>query len=175
MNPTPLKLAKDSKPDLMGPAGKAWRQDVAAALANMKRSDTPAADLTVSSWILHVPKAHPMWEYYWLGCVHLRPHPDGPPPMIFLPHATHEVMVYALNPGIDPALDDGPRLLLPANFHGQFIEPSDADAAARVQATVQEIVDGRLSPDTDFQREWVRRYSDSNLMLQESVKNWAGR
>ena len=175
MNGTPLKLVKDTAPDLIGAAGKAWRHDVEVAMAHMKRNDGPPAELTVSSWVMYVPHAHPLWSYYWLGCVSLRPHPRWPAAVIFLPHATHEVMLYALNPGVDPAIDDGPKMLLPANFSAQIIEANDAAAAARVQKTVKDVIDGHLSPDTDFTREWVRRYGDSNMVMQEAVKSWPGR
>lgn len=175
MKNTPLKLAKDTMPDLTGIVGKAWRHDLEAAVVRMGLEDRPPAELTVSSWVVYAPCAHPLWAYYWIGCVSLRSIPNAAPPLILIPNATHEVMVYALNPDIDPAIDDGPQMLLPANFHGQFIEACDEDAAARVQASVKEVVAGLLSPDTDFQREWVRRYSDSNMRLQESVTSWAGR
>jgi hypothetical protein len=51
----------------------------------------------------------------------------------------------------------------PANFHGQFIEPNDAAAAERIVLTVRDVVDGRLSPDTDYLRCWAKRFSDSNV------------
>lgn len=175
MKNTPPRLAKDAMPDLTGIVGKAWLHDLEAAVDRMGLDDRPPIEFTVSSWLVYAPWAHPLWAYYWLGCVSLRQIPGAAPPVILLPNATHEVMLYALNPDVEPAIDDGPQMLLPANFHGQFIEACDEDAAARVHASAREIVEGLLSPDTDFCREWVKRYSDSNMRLQESVTSWAGR
>ena len=56
-----------------------------------------------------------------------------------------------------------PPLLHPANFHGQFVEPNDAAAAARIRATVQDVLDGKLNPDTDYMRHWMHRFSASNI------------
>jgi hypothetical protein len=155
-----MRLVENELPDLIGDFGAAWRHDLQA----IARSFAQRA-LTVSSWIVQAPNAHPIWTYYWIGCVSLRDTADTPPARIILAGATHEVMVYAINPDHEPAIDEAPALLTPANFHGQFIAGDDTAAAAHVRETVVEILQGRLSPDSDALREWIRRYSDSNLMM----------
>jgi hypothetical protein len=60
-------------------------------------------------------------------------------------------MLFALVTGIV----DG-AWLQPGNFAAQFIEISDELAGKRVRDGVQEICDGRLSPDTDARQAWTR-------------------
>lgn len=174
MKDTPLRLAKEAKPELYGYAGMAWLHDTEAAVARLGRDGQPPLELTVASWLIYRPDAHPMWSYYWLGCVSLRDVPNAPPPLILLEGATHEVMLYALNPGVDPALDQAPSFLMPGNFHGQFIESSDDAAALRIRATVQDLVEGRLNPDTDHVSSWKERFSDSNSRRPSGIDSIGG-
>jgi hypothetical protein len=154
-----MKLAADTFPELIGDFGQAWQHDMHAIASTFAQRA-----LTVASWIMQVPAAHPHWTYYWIGCVSLRDIADMPPAKVILDGATHEVMLYAVAPDHPPAIDVAPVLMAPANFHGQFIAGDDAAAAAKVRETIVEVLQGTLSPDTDFRREWIRRYSDSNLI-----------
>lgn len=156
-------------PDRKGPHGLAWKHDLAAIEQKHLGKLRAPAELTVASWVVHAPYAHPVWHSYLIACVSLRNVAGVPPAKINLPGATHEVMVYALNPDHPVTIDDLPHVLQPANFHGQFIEPSDEAAAARVDQTVQDVIDARLSPDTDYARHWIHRFSDSNVLDKEHV------
>lgn len=157
-----LRRASDMPATIADTAGEAWEHDLDGALASIP-DPHPPSELTVASWLIRAAWAHPLWSWYWLGCVSLRDVPGAPPATIYLPGATHEVFVYALQPDKPVYIDDYPKRLEPANFHGQFIEPDDAAAAARMRRTVQDIVAGRLNPDTDARSAWVARFSDSNL------------
>lgn len=117
----------------------------------------------LAAWIVEADWAHPWWHSYWVALVHLRPCEGVQAPVVQLVGATHEVMVYALDPMRTPSLGDVPALLLPANFVGQWVEASDAEAVAKVEGHVAEILRGELSPDTDHRRAWVERFSGSNL------------
>lgn len=154
-------------PELRGAAGMAWQYDIDAISAKRRarhpNEAQPPRELSIASWLVHAPAAHPAWHSYSIYCISLRDVPGFPPAVIHLPGATHEVMVLALNPDFPMAVDEQPRHLTPSNFHGQFIEPSDEAAAARIRAVVQEVVDGVLSPDTDFRQQWVERFSASNF------------
>lgn len=145
-------------PDMTGNGGtKAWRVDLDA----LRRKSTSAAAL-VRAWVIEAPWAHPCWHSYLISCVTLAALPGYPAPRVYLPGATHEFIIAALDPEY-PVILPGPfREMMPLNFAAQFIAESDADAAERVQKrAVELIVGGRLSPDTDFLREWARLWGDN--------------
>jgi len=152
-------FAKDVPPDIQGSMGLAWVMDVDA----LARKGGNAVHGTVKCWSVRAPWAHPLWHSYHVVCLHLRPIPGEPPAKIMLAGATHEVMVIALHPDDQPALDDFTRYLTPINFSGQFIAESDVAAALKVEQAVRDICDGKLSPDTDYMRSWMHRFSDSNI------------
>jgi hypothetical protein len=148
------------EPQIIGMHGKAWQCDVAAMAADCGQKNNGAC---LGTWIIHAPWAHPFWQYYALSLVHLRQIEGMPPAKIMLPGAIHEIFLFALDPAHMPEIDKMPHLLHPANFGAQWIAENDEQAIKHVMGVVQEICDGLLSPDTDFKREWVKRFSDSNL------------
>lgn len=139
--------------------GKAWHYNADAIRAKTGRK----IDAHIVEWAISAPWAHPLWECYNIACYHLRPLEGFPPSKIYLPGATHELILHALDPGADLDLESLPKYLLPANFAAQFIAESDEAAAARIEATVIEILFGRLNPDTDARQQWVARFGD-NMM-----------
>jgi hypothetical protein len=145
-------------PDIEGSHGKAWKFDLEAI--SRKR---PRAHASLVSWYISAPWAHPAWHSYSLSLIHLRPLPGLNPPIINLPGATHEIFLFAVHPDWVMKLDDIPPNLQPANFAAQFIEPDDKSAIDRVRKCVEEIVDGNLSPDTDFIQHWIQRFGSSNI------------
>lgn len=159
----PLVLTANTEPTLKGQLGNAWLIDTEAVSRRRGVSNDPRASVTLPSWIASAAYAHPMWSHYVILCVALRDIPGVPKATVHLAGATHEVMVFALDPDSQPAVNDMPRMLHPANFVAQFIEPDDVSAAARVQQAVQDVIDGTLNPDTDFRRAWVDRFGSSNL------------
>lgn len=113
--------------------------------------------------LLHRPDAHPIWHSYVVSLVHLRPVPDGPPPVLAVPDATHELAIFALSPSSDPDPDelDTLRPLMPANLFHQLRGCSDEVALALFGAFVQALTNGELSPDTDYRRHqlaWLERW-----------------
>ena len=150
-------------PDIEGTFGQAWRCNMTEIHMRLKISADQ--DATVCAWIVDAPWAHPLWRSYLIAAIHLRPTKALPHPKISLSGATHEVFVYALDPGREPnLLSPASTRLEPANFAGQWIAASDIEAEEKIEACVREIIcGGTLSPDTDFTRSWVQRFSDSNL------------
>jgi hypothetical protein len=148
-------------PTKIGPRGKAWKIDDTAWRA--KHPQQPYAQ--ICGWIIEADWAHPAWHSYYLSAVHLRDMPGLPKAVIHLAGATHEVMLYALNPAHTPRLDAVPRCLTPGNFHAQWVAESDEAAAAKVEACVDDIIAGKLSPDTDYISTWAARFSASNLKV----------
>ena len=161
MTETKIITTDDRIPDLVGPHGKAWKQDFDSF---RKLHPGLGPDGSVCVWIVSAPWAHPVWHSYLIVCLFLRDVPGVPPAKVAMAGATHEVIVAALDPEQKRIpLNDYPKMLKPLNFAGQWIAASDEAAAAKIEATVLEIVNGTLSPDTDFLREWVKRFSGSNL------------
>lgn len=163
-----------AKPDMAGSVGNAWLCD----LKRMKRESgiDDEADSTLVHWVVEAPWAHPIWSHYSLVLIHLRPLAKNPQPLKFyIPGATHELWVMACSPEKDLTGvvrgDAGSQVgawLSPKNFGSQMIYRSDAEAEERVESAVREIVEGQLSPDTDFQQMWIERFG--NPMIKDQYR-----
>lgn len=109
-------------------------------------------------FIIDAGWAHPLWHQYQLLLYDLTT-PTIKPPKIYLAGATHEMMLYALDPehpisrGSTPAPNEIYRLS-PANYGYQFKAKSNDDAGERMQAVVDGIVSRQISPDTDWRSFW---------------------
>lgn len=147
-----------------GAMGKAWQCDLAKARQN--NSIPTSEDAALAHWIVEAPWAHPIWHSYFIVLIHLRPLPDIPT-YIYLKGATHELWVIAIDPKanrqeiLDRAIDSNKWLLHPLNFAAQMVEENDRLAIARIEQAVQDIVDGKLNPDTDFSHQWITRFGDN--------------
>lgn len=166
VGPAPVPKPVHAPPAQYGPHGKAWLCDLKAA--RRKHGVTPEQDATLDHWLIEAAWAHPIWHSYSLVLVHLRPLADGRKTLFYLPDATHEIWLYALDPEADreKAIADGTALgswLAPKNFAAQFIEITDDLARERVRAAVQKICDGKLSPDTDYTSQWAALFGDNML------------
>lgn len=150
------------KPDFHGTFADAWKLDFAKC--GLEGDGSIAA---VAIYVLHADSSHPIWPWYRLVLMHLR-HVDGMgPPVIYLPGATHEIVLEALNPSsyvVAPNVEDKVPcdLLSPVNFAAQLIMPDD-DAAIRFveKHGVYGVVNGALNPDTDGFSGWVRVFGDN--------------
>lgn len=158
-----------AKPDITGEYGKAWKCDLDEARRIMGKN--PSDDATLIHWLVEAPWAHPAWHSYSLVLIHLRPMDDSRETKFYLPCASHELWVYAVNPDanrqemITEGFVEG-MWLSPKNFAAQIVELNDEDALERIESTVHEICDGILSPDTDFIRDWISRYGN-NMVKRE--------
>ena len=127
---------------------------------------TPRSEGRVFSavWGLRLPLAHPVWSEYALYLYDLTT-VTNPMPVVYLPGATHEILLWALNPDRllqrdVPWLGQNIQPLRPPNHGYQFIAPDDAAALARIQSLVDAMVDGTLSPDTDWCSVWDTLFAD---------------
>ena len=121
-------------------------------------------------WVIDAPWAHPLWSQYVVLLYDLTTVQDGAQmPKVVLEGATHEFMVFAVDPSHKiekdaDAWDLGRtgqlRLLQPANYGYQFIAESNDAATARIQAIVDQIIGESLSPDTDFRSWWDKILPD---------------
>jgi hypothetical protein len=150
------------EPYLTGKLGKAWLCNLAAGYVIMKIK--PEQDACICHWVIEASWAHPAWHSYSIFCQHLRPIPGYDHPVIHhLKDATHEMLVFALDPRKDrdsmikTGIVEG-RWLQPANFAAQFIAINDDVARKKIGLAIMEIVDGKLSPDTDYRAMWIERF-----------------
>jgi hypothetical protein len=151
-------------PTLVGTHGRAWKRDNAAARARYNVAEQD--DAQISMWIVEAPAAHPFWHSYMVSLVHLRPMPDGRETILYHPDASHELVIFALDPEQprQPSIDGAfPNLLHPANFAAQLIMASDEEAASRIEGAVSLILSGELSPDTDHLSKWRALFGDNMI------------
>ncbi|KKK65663.1 hypothetical protein LCGC14_2971880 [marine sediment metagenome] len=115
--------------------------------------DSKGHEFTVGYWLVFAPWAHLAWQYHAISLTHLRGLANGKPPNIVLPGATHELLIFALDPkhDIDPY---NLRTLEPISIAQQFISENDAKALSILEKCIQRIADGELSPDSDFRKVW---------------------
>lgn len=152
-----------NKPDIDMPNGQAWEYDL-EKMGQFNKLDGEHG--TISLWLVKAAWAHPWWHSYIISTIHLRPIAELPPPRMYLPDATHEILVEALTP--DWKYEDLLELphrhaLQPANFAAQWKATGDEGAKMYVRETVELICKGELSPDTDFISLWVERFNDSMM------------
>lgn len=146
------------KPTIETELGLAWKYD----LESFRKKSKKKVDASIVSWLIQAMWAHPFWHSYALHLIHLRPL-KGVETKIYLEGATHEIMLFALDPGEPRDLNRLPSHLQPANFVAQFISLSDSDAVDKIEKCVKEICDGELSPDTDFTQHWIHRFNASMI------------
>jgi hypothetical protein len=100
----------------------------------------------VAAWFLTCPGQSPAWSNFQLSAVHLRAEAGLPAPVVHVKNATHEVLLFALNPDANPVRDDVEtwQPMRPLNLAEQIQVPSDQAAAALLELTAQAVVDGLL-------------------------------
>jgi hypothetical protein len=141
--------------------GKAWRLDLEAITRRTGRRDAG-----VDVWLVEAEWAHPVWHSYLISLIHLRPTPGLLLPKIYVPCATHELVLYALQPDgdRDRVLVDGLgswcKCMSPVNFCAQIVEVTDDLARQRIREAVELICQGSLSPDTDYLGQWCVMFGD---------------
>jgi len=118
--------------------------------------------------LITAPWAHPAWSQYILALYDLT-YDVGHPPKIYLEGATHEFLLYAVDPKYPLSHDKSPveqqpHYLHPANHGYQFKAVSNGAARARMQLIVDDIDNTTLSPDTDFRQLWDRRFADAHSL-----------
>lgn len=121
------------------------------------------------TWLITAALAHPVWSQYALLLYDLTT-PAEPTPQVYLDGATHEVLLFALDPA-HPAVSAKAlieerqfRTLDPPNHGYQFTAKDDVAAVSRLQLIVDEIEARRLSPDTDFRAAWDSFFRDAHSL-----------
>jgi hypothetical protein len=151
------KAGQMKEPDYSGRIGKAWKLDFSVI---EKRRPEHAANL--ACWLLHVPRAHPLWPQYVLSLIHLRDVPcQAKPPYLRMPNASHELQLLALNvPEFGPfTFENWPDqvqkhgwFLLPTNAVEQVAHLNDEKALHLTKLVAKACVDGLLPVELDDYR-----------------------
>lgn len=159
-------------PDLRGPNCAAWK------LKTPLKAIEKAWEACLESWILNGPGYHPAWAWWQVSVVHLRDIEGCPPAKKQYANAEYEFMIVAFNPArgtpdidlIEVSVDWGNKgahkFLFPLEVCKQFHGINDKQAAKICSAAISAIVNGYLSPDSDFRSAW-------NMSIEETVKHMA--
>ncbi len=140
-------------PDYKGSAGRAWELPIRLGRHAVKHS------AALGGWLVDAPLAHAFWRYHTATLVHLREVPGVEPPIIVLPGATHELMMWALDPAFDHQIDPSvmhtmTHMLTPIDFAEQFTVRTDRRALDIARLAIQRCINGELLPDTDSRQAW---------------------
>ncbi len=132
-----------------------------------------------ATWVLYAPNAHPAWSHYAFLLYDLTTDiPNKPKPIIYAEGATHEFLLFALDPAFDGLYPRGevssleffdslPRtpLLSPMNYGYQFYARHDDAAKRRICSLFKRCEIQELSPDTDFRDTWDDEFHDAFPMV----------
>lgn len=119
---------------------------------------TPDQEAGLSGWLVNVPGAHAAWEYWGVGVVHLRDIPGIKLAHKHYPEAEYEFLIYSVDPTEGTPDPDKPPFphLTPLDVQYQFHGVCDKEAVGLCELAVDEIMQGRISPDQDYRRAWKR-------------------
>lgn len=142
MAPPLPEMSRDA--DKVGAAASAWK------------IDAKGHPTTVCSWLINHPNAHPLWNQWTVGLLHLKPVPGMPSAKLQYPEAEFELLVIAQNPDYPISDLDDIQLapLHPIDVIKQFHGVNDEVADHIVERLVEAVVQGNLSPDQDYHRVW---------------------
>ena len=160
-------LYQQREPDQKGSGGGLWR----IWMAPPEERDAARWGAVVGLWLMHAPNAHPMWEYYVVLLLHLRPLEGYPTPEKTEDRMQYQITVMTIDPGsalpnmqsLADAQDSssGLRALHPADFEAQFPDVNgDHNAYEIVDELCIEVVNGILIPDGTYRTQWATSLSE---------------
>jgi hypothetical protein len=112
-------------------------------------------------WLVNAPGAHPLWQWWVVALIHLRPIEGVRPAHKRYPEAEHEFIIFSIDPESCPEPDpekaaEGYPHLVPIDVVEQFHGVGDHDAKRICESAVRAIVGGVLSPDQDYRGAWKK-------------------
>lgn len=138
------------EPDIVGTEALCWE----SAAPDIVDPDHTA----IASYVICAPHAHPFWAWHTVNVVHLRETERFDAPRLAFPGASHEVMVFALNPEKDAGIDpDDPGtwdMMTPPDVVHQVILPNDEAAVMLAFLVAHSCARGDLIPDSDWRTAW---------------------
>lgn len=125
------------------------------------------------TWVINAPWAHPFWSQYLLMLYDLTS-PTEKPPVIHMEGATHEFLLFAVDPDHPLMPHRAPseqtiRTLEPPNMGYQFRAADNDAARVRIGHLVEMVKARVLSPDTDFRSKWNNLMSDAHPMVRSRL------
>lgn len=166
------RLSTSDKPDALRAPWRAW--DV-KLMPQPPGPWDPAWDAAIGQWLIHAPGSHPLWSWYVMHGVHLRPIPGVRPAKLHRPTSSHEFIIMALNPECgdpDPAnlfawIDaqraaKRPHWLDPFDLVHQVDGATDEIATETLRLFIRAVCDGQTSPESDF-RSWNEQLLDGTV------------
>lgn len=149
----------DREPDITGRAARAWQ-------VTYDRDGDPRVDSHVGTWIIEGP-FHPFWSQWAMTIIELKEVEGMPPPNRKYPEADAEFLIVSLNPDHPAETTVNPQL--------RFLEPPDVafqcdgldreQLEALLRGCVDDVVEGRISPDSDYRQTWLELLSKRSLAL----------
>jgi hypothetical protein len=130
---------------LVGAHGRAWRT----------RLPTPGAALAV--WIVEADWARDGRAFLMAVC-HLRPLDGVPDAAPRDPGATHEAVIYEIDPAWPIELDATPVLRAPGLLSSHFRATSDRAAIMTLGKAVRDVIHQRVGPGPEFAAHWLVRF-----------------
>lgn len=155
-------------PDFEGVA-RVWRIRHQAEMETAHADSWGYVSSSLADYIINGPY-HPLWSWWYLGLIHLRPIEGAPPAIKQYPEAEYELMCMSLNPDGEPGRPKVPNLdkieagdmkgglpgfLTPADFAVQFHGVTDEQAREVAEHAARAIARG-VSCDSDFRSWWKR-------------------
>lgn len=149
-------------PAISGKAGRAWPMDLPAVRLSVGMA--PERDPTLAGWLVETPVKGELWHSYLIYVVHLRPL-EGYAPRAHIKDASHEMALYALEPGKPRRLNALNARLHPPIFAAQWVATYDDAAALKLEKAVREMCRGTLVPATSHIRQWIARFGGAMVKL----------
>lgn len=158
------------EPTISGTRGRAWDGRAFPAAPNPQ----PDWQGCCGQYVVNVPGAHPLWQWWMVSTVHLREIDGVKPPHLQRPTATHEFIILSMNPEIgspEQQFDRYHQWLDEVRDSKRSIYLSPPDLVFQVDGCTDEIAGeictllvrtfcaGGSSPDSDF-----RRYNEQLIL-----------
>lgn len=127
----------------------------AEQLATASAAARAANEHTVATYLLNAPMYHPAWGQYVMSIIDLKPDPRFADATLYLPEATHELVLFAIDPEHSLDVDAVTRycvtgdlpILRPVNI-GQQFTATDEEMHQVGWFACRGVVTGRLFPET---------------------------
>lgn len=118
-------------------------------LPPVKDRPNPATAACINRWVLHLPGYSVFWNCYCLAGCHLREVEGTPLAIKHFPEATHEIVLFALDPDHDQETlrSGGIAALKPTNYCKQVSLRGDEQLDVVLRELCKEFVAGRLIPE----------------------------
>lgn len=153
------RVAMLKPPATIAPLAPPSRESAFARVWEPLREDPAKPIAYLMSSIVCAPASHPFWPWKICTVVTLADVEGFPPAIRLHPSMTHELVMIPIAPGADlstiPEVRGSLPFLLPPDVQHQFAGTDD-DARALQAFAIRAVLDGMLTPDSDYRRYWAQ-------------------